>query len=549
MSELGSLSDLTDHETLFAMPLTLVIFGATGDLAKKKLFPALYKLCLEGHLPRDLNIVGYGRNPVDLPAFIQKQCVNVGDDAEWPRTELFKRISFHAGGYDAPASYAALDAKLRSYEGAHASALPGNRIFFLSVPPTVFGAVAEMISRAARAPRGGFTRLMIEKPFGRDSASFAALDALTARHFDENQLFRVDHYLGKEILLNIPTLRWANAMFEPLWSAAHVESVQIIFKENIGTDGRGGYFDGFGIIRDIIQNHLLQAFMFVACEPPADMSASATTRAKVELLRAVAALDLGAGDTFLGQFGPSADGGQKGYLDDATVPAGSRCPTFAACVLRVDNARWRGVPFLLSAGKGLDERLCEIRVRFKPQPFQARLLGTVGHNELVMRVQPDEAVYMVAHTKTPGLCAGREEEARSPVALGMRYATAFGDGSPFIAGDAYERMLLNAARGDQTLSVSSAELVEAWRVFTPLLAQIDAARPEPVRHAFGELPAGYAAWARGHGIDVARLGAAWDAKQAAAHLRADVAEAAEKKAAAAAIPRVQAKEEDLAFGY
>ena len=216
----------------------------------------------------DLNIVGYGRSPVARDAFLAKQCVNVPSDeprggaaaaaAGWGRDAFCARISFHAGGYDAEESYAALDEKLSAYERAHASGRPGNRLFFLSVPPTVFGAVAEMISRAARAARGGFTRLMIEKPFGRDSASFDALDALTARHFDEAQLFRLDHYLGKEIVLNIPTLRWANAMFEPLWSRAHVESVQITFKENLGTEGRGGYFDGFGIVRDIIQNHLLQ---------------------------------------------------------------------------------------------------------------------------------------------------------------------------------------------------------------------------------------------------------------------------------------------------
>ena len=182
-------------------------------------------------------LVGYGRSPVDLKAFIAKQCVNVADDPSYPQTSLFERISFHAGGYDASASYSALDEELAAYEREHWSGKPGNRLFFLSVPPSVFGTVAEMISHACRAQPGGFTRLMIEKPFGRDSQTFEELNLLTARHFREVQLFRIDHYLGKEVILNLPALRWANACFEPLWSNQHIESVLITFKENIGTDG------------------------------------------------------------------------------------------------------------------------------------------------------------------------------------------------------------------------------------------------------------------------------------------------------------------------
>lgn len=361
-------------------PSSITHGGQTGDLAKKKLFPALYTLCLEGRLPRDLSIVGYGRSKVDMAAFLAKQCVNVPDDCSYSKASFCERIQFHAGGYDDPTSYKELDALLGQYE-AGAS---GNRLFFLSVPPTVFGTVAEMVSLHCASTGGGFTRVLIEKPFGRDSASFDELNSLTARHFREAQLFRIDHYLGKEVILNISTLRWANAMFEPLWSGKHIESVQITFKEDIGTEGRGGYFDGFNIVRDIVQNHLLQAFMFLAMEPPAAMTAAALTAAKVELLRSVSTLDLhphpsveGEPPTshgvFLGQF--AAGSGQKGYLDDQTVPTGSRCPTFAACVLAVDNERWRGVPFLLSAGKGLDERLCEFRIRFRPQPYNKLLFG------------------------------------------------------------------------------------------------------------------------------------------------------------------------------
>ncbi len=448
----------TSHVELFSSPLSIIIFGATGDLAKKKLFPALYKLCLEDRVPRDLNIVGYGRSMVERSAFIAKQCINVGDDLAYRQSAFFERISFHAGGYDAASSYETLDSKLHAYERAHPSGAPGNRLFFLSVPPTVFGTVAEMISRHCRASSGGFTRLMIEKPFGRDSVSFEELNALTAKHFEESQLYRIDHYLGKEIILNISTLRWANAVFEPMWTAKHIESVQIVFKENIGTEGRGGYFDGFGIVRDIVQNHLLQAFMFLAMEPPEAMTAAAILAAKVELLRQVRTLDLHDGSVFLGQFGASVDRACRGYLEDETVPQGSRCPTFAACVLSVDNERWRGVPFLLSAGKGLDERLCEFRIRFRPQPFNQQLFGAPAQNELVMRVQPDEALYLAACAKQPGINAGlaSTEERRTPVAMGLRYAQTFGDGGPFVCGDACTSRLLN--RG------------ESWHLFCVLLA-------------------------------------------------------------------------------
>jgi len=500
-------AELTSPAALMAMPLTVVLFGATGDLARKKLFPALYQLCLLGHLPRHINIVGYGRSVVDLPAFVQKQCVNIKEDPRLPKADFTARIRFHTGGYDAAESYTRLDAGMAAYEDGAA----GNRLYFLSVPPTVFGAVTEMLSEHCRARAGGFTRLMIEKPFGRDSESFEELDKLTSRHFDESQLFRLDHYLGKEVILNISTLRWGNQLFEPVWCSTYVESVQLTFKEDLGTGGRGGYFDKFGIIRDIIQNHLLQAFMWLAMEPPASLTAAAVVAAKVELLRSVKALSLEQGATFLGQF--VAHGGNPGYLDDETVPAGSTCPTFASLVLHADTPRWRGVPFLFTAAKGMDERVCELRVRFKPHATNS-IVGAVRDrvaslmlgasdagarptaNELVMRVQPDESLYMIAVAKEPGITA---EQVRKPVVLDMNYRSQFKNA---YVGDAYERMLLNAALGDQTLFVSSAELTEAWRIFTPLLHQIDASTERPVMHPFGAMPAGFHEFAANHGVPI-----------------------------------------------
>jgi len=272
-----------------------------------------------------------------------------------------------------------------------------------------------------------------------------------------------------------------------------IESVQITFKEDLGTGGRGGYFDGFGIIRDIMQNHLLQVFMWLAMEPPASMTAKGIIEAKVKLLTRVETLELKCDppSVFLGQF--TAQGEEKGYLDDETVPKGSTCPTFASLVLKVHNPRWKNVPFLFTAGKGMDERVCEVRIRFKTQAANT-MLGVSDQNELVLRVQPDEALYMCAVAKEPGITA---EQVRKPVVINMEFSSQFDDA---YLGDAYERMFLNTARGDQALFVSAPELVEAWRIFTPLLHQIDDKKPKPVLHPFGVMPRGYADFAASHGV-------------------------------------------------
>jgi glucose-6-phosphate 1-dehydrogenase len=320
-----------------SMPLSVVIFGATGDLAKKKLFPALYQLMLLGRFPRHVNIVGYGRRAVVLEDFVAKQCAQVKEKPELPFAEYSKCITFHAGGYDDEASYEKLDAELKEYEAGK----PGNRLFFLSVPPTVFGAVSECIGSKARACEPAFTHLIIEKPFGRDTETFNELNHCTSSLFKESQLFRIDHYLGKEVVLNLMSFRFANQLFEPFWNKEHIESVEINFKENLGTGGRGGYFDGFGIIRDIMQNHLLQVFMFLAIEPPAGPGAEALIQAKEDLLKSVKTLHWDPAKAFLGQFTGASwtVGGEQhvepGYLEDPTVPEGSRCPTFASVLLEV----------------------------------------------------------------------------------------------------------------------------------------------------------------------------------------------------------------------
>eukprot|EP00931_Biecheleriopsis_adriatica_P005318 TRINITY_DN106844_c0_g1_i1.p1 TRINITY_DN106844_c0_g1~~TRINITY_DN106844_c0_g1_i1.p1 ORF type:complete len:626 (+),score=141.04 TRINITY_DN106844_c0_g1_i1:108-1985(+) len=475
-------------------PLCVVLFGATGDLAKKKLFPAVYQLMFGApdapKIPQHTFVVGYGRSEQDLSKFLEKQCVNVkGEHKE----KFLKQCSYVAGAYDKEESFAKLHEHLSKLEKGGKA----NRIYFFSVPSTVFAAVANGIQKQALAPAGGFTRLILEKPFGRDSASFAELNAVTSSLFKENELFRIDHYLGKEVVLNLVALRFGNQFFEALWNKDNIKHVQLVFKEDLGTGGRGGYFDGFGIIRDIMQNHLLQVLLWFAIEPPSSLSREAIQAEKCKLLKSIKTLSMD--DCFLGQFTSNswtdADGTEHkepGYLDDETVPAGSKCPTYAAVALNIDNDRWRGVPFVMRAGKGLDERMAEVRVTFKEKPFNILVPGNA--NELVMRIQPDEAIYLKVMNKVPGW----EQSKAAPVVLDMSYSKSFR--GVYVA-DAYERMFLNTAKGDGSLFVGSDELTEAWRIFTPLLHHIDEKKPEPVKYKFGmRVPPGMTDFSTKYGI-------------------------------------------------
>mmetsp|Transcript_21552 Transcript_21552/g.41155 ORF Transcript_21552/g.41155 Transcript_21552/m.41155 type:complete len:603 (-) Transcript_21552:81-1889(-) len=475
------------------LPLSIVILGATGDLARKKLYPALYQLmygCPEAPLiPKSATITGYGRSPVDLAAFLEKQCANVKGEH---KAEFLSKCLFFSGAYDQAESFQKLNEHLAASEGGG----PANRLFFFSVPPSVFGDICKGVRAAACAPSGGWTRLLIEKPFGRDSRTFDELNAITSGSFAEDELFRIDHYLGKEVVLNLVALRFGNQIYEKLWDRNNIANVQIVFKEDLGTEGRGGYFDSSGIIRDIMQNHLLQVFLWAAMEPPASLNRASVQEEKVKLLKAIKPITMK--DCFLGQFGPNTwstcgmEHKEPGYLDDKGVPIDSKCPTYAAVVLKVDNDRWRDVPFLFRAGKGLDERMAEVRVTFKPQAFNQLVPG--APNELVMRIQPDEAIYLKIMNKMPGWKVGDV----TPAVLDMSYSTSFPGG--YVA-DGYERMFLNAFNGDGSLFVGGGELTEAWRIFTPLLDDIDKSKPQPVIYPFGvRVPDGMDQFASRYGI-------------------------------------------------
>eukprot|EP01116_Phalansterium_solitarium_P006270 TRINITY_DN1857_c0_g1_i2.p1 TRINITY_DN1857_c0_g1~~TRINITY_DN1857_c0_g1_i2.p1 ORF type:complete len:545 (+),score=193.01 TRINITY_DN1857_c0_g1_i2:44-1636(+) len=449
---------------------SLVVLGASGDLAKKKTFPSLFALYCLGLLPPNTTIFGYARSAMTDDEFRKHASQHFKVPAEWQpkRAEFLARLFYVAGQYDREADFVELHATLCLHEQRSAVA---NRVFYFAVPPSVFVASARGIRTACMPTGGGWVRLIVEKPFGRDLASSDQLGAELGSMFTEEQLYRIDHYLGKEMVQNLLVVRFGNAVFEPLWNRQHVANVVITFKEDIGTEGRGGYFDQFGIVRDVMQNHLLQMLALVAMETPVSLDAEDVRDEKVKVLRSCRPVALD--DIVVGQY--AAGGGQPGYLDDKTVPSGSRAATFATAVVHIDNPRWKGVPFILKCGKALNERKAEIRVQFRRQPNT--LFPKSNLNELVMRVQPDEAVYLKFNGKVPGLSADVVQ-----TELDLTYKQRFDVRLP----DAYERLIYDAVtRGDHSLFVRADELRAAWRIFTPLLHELDAGAVQPEIYTFG----------------------------------------------------------------
>ena len=410
--------------------LTVVVLGASGDLAKKKTYPSLFKLYLAGYLPSHTRIIGFARSPYTDASFREKyRPVLAGIDtsgvAEGGGGEGGGGVAEGAGGegggggggalerflalcsyargrgYDDPEAWAQVDlAASRAEDASGFAGAAANRVFYFAVPPDVFAAAGAAIKASCMSSRG-FNRMIIEKPFGRDSESSRELGELLATSFTEDELYRIDHYLGKELVQNLLVLRFGNIFLQPLWNRDYVKSVQISFKEDIGTMGRGGYFDGYGIIRDVMQNHLLQILSLIAMEPPVRVSgdgyANFVRDEKVKALRCIPPLRLE--DVVLGQYVASDTG--PGYLDDDTVPKGSIAPTYALAKFEVNNARWAGVPFIMKAGKALDKRKCDIRIQFKSPPGAASMFGEEPPlNELVIRVQPNDAIYFKCNIKT-----------------------------------------------------------------------------------------------------------------------------------------------------
>lgn len=478
-----------DHQSLSILEpvkegsiLSITVVGASGDLAKKKIFPALFALFYEDCLPENFTVFGYSRtkmNDEELRNMISETLTcrvdkreNCGDKMD----QFLQRCFYYSGQYNSEDDFAGLDRKLKEKE---AGRLP-NRLFYLSIPPNIFVDVVRCASHRA-ASKKGWTRVIVEKPFGRDSESSRELTRSLKQYLTEDQIFRIDHYLGKELVENLSVLRFSNLVFEPLWSRNYIRNVQLIFSEDFGTEGRGGYFDHYGIIRDIMQNHLLQILALFAMETPVSLDAEDVRNEKVKVLRSMRPLQLP--DVIVGQYKGHSKGAKSypGYTDDPTVPKNSLTPTFAAAALFIDNARWDGVPFLMKAGKALDTKRAEIRVPFRHVPgnLYKKTFGTdldKATNELVIRVQPDEAIFLKINNKVPGLGMRLD---RSD--LNLLYRARYPREIP----DAYERLLIDAIEGERRLFIRSDELDAAWELFTPMLKELEEKKIAPELYPYG----------------------------------------------------------------
>ena len=454
---------------------TIVIAGATGDLAQRKLLPALYHLWIKGRLAPNVSIVGFARAVMtadEFREFMWRGIQEIGGLE--PRREdwdaFSPRLNYFGGDLAKPDDVDVLRVHIEELEGGDAKA---NRLFYLSITPAIFDAAVSSLGACGlveETPESGWKRVVIEKPFGRDLESAHALNSSIHRVFREDQVYRIDHYLGKETVQNLLVLRFANAIFEPIWNRNYVDNVQITVAESVDVGERAGYYDQFGVVRDMIQNHLLQVLTLVAMEPPVTLEADSLRNKKVEALRAIrpwTAIEA-ARNAVRAQY--------IGYRDAQGVDPHSATPTYAAMRLYLDNWRWQGVPFYLRSGKAMARKSSEIAIQFRAPPhriFPANPMWGPLSNILTLRLQPDEGVHLRFAAKLPD-----EGMAVRPVHMDFHYGTEFGtDDLP----EAYERLLQDALEGDASLFIRSDHIEEAWKIVDPLLEAWEDSISHPVQ--------------------------------------------------------------------
>ncbi len=453
-----------------AGPCGLVLFGVTGDLARKKLMPAIYDLANRGLLPPGFSLVGFARRDWAAQDFGKVVHDAVKQHARTPFSEdvwrnLSEGFRFVPGTFDDPAAFDLLAQTVQELDDDRGTG--GNHAFYLSIPPAFFAHVCEQLERCGLTTAAGesWRRVIIEKPFGHDLKSAQELNRIVAKVFPQDSVFRIDHYLGKETVQNLLALRFANQLFEPVWNAHYVDHVQITMAEDIGIGGRAGYYDGIGAARDVIQNHLLQLLALTAMEEPVSFDAADLRAEKEKVLSAVRLPDDLDKHSARGQYAEGWQGATQvvGYLQEEGVDAHSRTETYAALTLEVDTRRWAGVPFYLRTGKRLGKRVTEIAVVFKRAPhlpFAHTATEELGQNAIVIRVQPDEGVTIRFGSKVPGA----QMEVRD-VTMDFGYGSSFTEASP----EAYERLILDVLLGDPPLFPRHAEVESSWRILDPLI--------------------------------------------------------------------------------
>lgn len=453
-------------------PPLFIVFGGTGDLMARKLLPALYRLGQQRRLGPRFTVLAVARSTdVDDAAYrrwAREALAAAGLDPDAAAAWCADRLYYHALGDQTAGDFARLRSRIEHLEAAHA--LAGNRVFYLAITPHAFSATIEHLGEAGLSAAPGWVRLVVEKPFGRDLASAQALNALLHRYFDEAQVYRIDHYLGKEAVQNLLVFRFANALFESVWNRDRIDRVEITTAETLGVEGRAAFYEETGALRDIVQNHLTQLLALTAMEVPVAFAADAIRDEKVKVLRAIEPIAPEA--AVYGQYAAGTLGGEPvpAYRDEAGVDPASTTETYVALRLFVNNWRWQGVPFVLRTGKRLAERHTQVVVYFRRPPvhlFRDHDRCHVQRNRLVLRLQPDEGFDLHFEVKQPGQALELATER-----LHFRYSEAFGT-----LPDGYETLLGDVLAGDQTLFVRADEVEAAWRLYAPLVASPPAPQP------------------------------------------------------------------------